>query len=303
MNLLCLWRQRTLAKAAVSEGSLAEHPRLKEHLRRCAACRRCWQDLQSLTGELASIAEPLPSGDGMTNAVWARIALAPIPARRGGRLVPVAVAVACTAFGFVLWNRLANAPATTARLMAAEQAGKAVSEKVAIDTAIKTTVSETQKTPVKTENPGKRITSATADKKRVVQNVQARKRRWKRTEIRRMAQRSHRPEVRVVRKQRSRHLQHRTKQVATVLPTPVRWQAWGVYYESQGDYERAAAAYGKAYAEQPDPATAFAAGQAAESAGDVTQALVYYSQLLKSSSEKKEPQKGTLLWSHENTSA
>jgi hypothetical protein len=208
-------------------------------------------------------------------------------------------AVACLAVGFVLWNRLSQAPAATARQAGSEQAAQA-----AIDSAIKTVDSQAPRSPIRTVNPEKRaVSSPTPVKKRVVQDNPVQKRRWKRSEIRRIVHRTHRTRLRVAQRQPSP--QQKPKRVAAVSPrpTPAQWQAWGVYYESQGDYQRAATAYGNAYAEQPDTATGFAAGQAAESAGDVTQALVYYTQILKSASEKREPQKGTLLWSLENISA
>ena len=79
------------------------------------------------------------------------------------------------------------------------------------------------------------------------------------------------------------------------------WARWGAWYEANGDYSGAASAYGRAFAEKPDPDMAFAAGQAAENAGDVSQAVLYYTQLLKRPSDRKPlPEKGTSLWNPEH---
>lgn len=307
MNLLCLWRQRTLAKAAMCEGSLAEHSRLQAHLHQCPSCHRFWKDIQSLTGELVALAEPLPADDGFADSVWMRLSAAPVRARRLSALVPVTAATACVALGLFLWNRGIAARYSATPSVLTEPRNQVTGGAPVPPRAVKE-----DSPPLTKKQEGKRVAAApSSGKKRRERGTQVQKRSWKRSEIRRIAQRSRKPETSAAKKHvAQQQAEPETKQVVTapLRPTPEQWQAWGVYYESQGDYERAAAAYGHAYSEQPDPSTAFAAGRAAERAGDVTQALVYYTRILnhasdKNASDRREPQKGTFLWSHENTSA
>ena len=83
-----------------------------------------------------------------------------------------------------------------------------------------------------------------------------------------------------------------------------QWARWASYYETHGDYTHAADAYARAYSTLPTEGTAFAAGQAAENAGDVSQAILYYSQILRQSlKQKPQTEKGTFLWNSEHDAA
>ena len=62
--------------------------------------------------------------------------------------------------------------------------------------------------------------------------------------------------------------------------SPVDYASIGSYYESAGQYDDAANAYVQAYAQSKDPDLAYAAGRAAEKAGDQSMAFEYYSRFL-----------------------
>ena len=66
----------------------------------------------------------------------------------------------------------------------------------------------------------------------------------------------------------------------TLQDVPDNLEAWGAWYEEQGDPTRASAAYRAAYADSPDTTVALSAGRTAERAGDTVTALSYYAHLL-----------------------
>ncbi len=82
------------------------------------------------------------------------------------------------------------------------------------------------------------------------------------------------------------------------------------WYEYQGDYRSAAAAYAQAARERPTDSLVFNAGRASECAGDVAQAIVYYARVLKHEREQEaqpkqdsQPKKGTWRWNANRDSA
>ena len=60
MRLLCVWRQRALSCHAVLGQSPPPGSPLERHLLRCASCRRCWEELSSLSATLSSADTRLP---------------------------------------------------------------------------------------------------------------------------------------------------------------------------------------------------------------------------------------------------
>jgi hypothetical protein len=74
----------------------------------------------------------------------------------------------------------------------------------------------------------------------------------------------------------------RQREVATAgaADTKVTWAQWGAYCEMHADYRQAATAYAHASAQSGDPSVGFAAGRAAEAAGDVSAAVLQYSRIL-----------------------
>jgi hypothetical protein len=60
----------------------------------------------------------------------------------------------------------------------------------------------------------------------------------------------------------------------------VSWEDWGDWYAEAGAYAHASDAYARAYQSAQDSNLAYATGYTAEAAGDVYQAVTYYSQYL-----------------------
>jgi predicted Zn-dependent protease len=82
------------------------------------------------------------------------------------------------------------------------------------------------------------------------------------------------------------------------------WKRWAEYYESRGDYRAAEAAYASALEKSPDPNLTFNAGRTAECAGDVVQAVDYYTRILKQVSQTEhQPKKGSILWTDDFVTA
>jgi tetratricopeptide (TPR) repeat protein len=91
---------------------------------------------------------------------------------------------------------------------------------------------------------------------------------------------------------------------------PVSWEQTAFWYEYQGDYRSAAAAYEQAAPERPTDSVMFNAGLASECAGDVAQAIEYYARVLKherqqesQSKQDSQPKKGTRKWNENQDSA
>ncbi len=90
----------------------------------------------------------------------------------------------------------------------------------------------------------------------------------------------------------------------------VTWDQMASWYEYQGDYRSAAAAYVQAVRESPTDSRVFNAGRTSECAGDVAQAIEYYARFLKHEREQEShsqqevpPTKGTSLWNENRDSA
>jgi hypothetical protein len=303
MSLLCVWRQRKLAEVAAQRETLTANPGLREHLKQCASCRRFWEDLRNLTGELSALEEPLPAGDRFADAVWDRLTTPVARTRRVSVWLPVTAVAACALVGVVVWRiypfrqheKMIMQTTVPANQIPVNQHIAKPSVPVQPTPEKRLQTVSTKRSPSPSEGSGVRSTSSHRIGKRNRgeghQKRIALRRYW-------LVQKRY-----AERKKRVRE-QEKQKRVATVNrpPTPEQWKAWGAYYEAQGDYQRASAAYGQAYAARPDTETGLAAGQAAESAGDVAQALSYYTQLLNRPTGKKPPEKGTRLWNHEDTS-
>ena len=93
------------------------------------------------------------------------------------------------------------------------------------------------------------------------------------------------PEVRHWHKVTKLAVKPKTHVADAALAKSVGWADIGAYYERAGLYGEASDAYALAYAEKQDPGLAYAAGCAAETAGDIGQAVTFYTELLDKSSE------------------
>lgn len=318
MSLLCWWKQRGLANAVVSSDTLDNYPHLQKHLQCCPECRSFWNEVRQLSRELNGLVEPLPAPDGFASAVWARVTTHPAPRRRSvGVLAPVAALSFCAALGLVFVPRT---PPQPAELPAPAATGQRILPRKAPQ------VADVKKgTPPNPKNSSVELKGRSAAGKNRLSGLQLDTQpvkagfasgspvlqgrailpqpRWLLKKDRPLfARRDRKQRMRVAQVKEAFTPKAAPKQQGVSRSTPpkwAQWTRWGMWYEAQGDYRRAAAAYGSAYAENSDPDLAFAAGQAAESAGDVTEALTYYTQILNCSQEKNDSQKGTDTWTHE----
>lgn len=299
MKLLCWWRQRALARAAVGADALSGSLPLQEHLQRCPACQQFWQELRHLSAELGGLAEPLYVTEGFTDAIRHRIAATPV-SQKSTPVVSVSLALtaACVLFGLIYWNnRTAQESAAPCRVAANQPSGTVPNAMLPRGKVSRSKSSNRKSSPKSSERTNPAVVPAALPKRNLPQPY------WllrnERARIARRYRKHHRDLIASHPKPRSHGA---VKQVARVsaLPKWVQWTRWGAYYESHGDYQRAAAAYGTAYAERPEPDLALAAGSAAENAGDVAEALSYYCRVLNQSSEKQQPQKGKETWTLEN---
>jgi len=271
MNPLCEWRQRALARYAAQARSLPADSALANHLARCERCRRVWDDLRRIAFDLSrTLSAPSPSPTFMAD-VRERVAAARVPERRPLPLALSAAALCLLILVGVWWIR----PGPVVHNSPVERVARQP-DRSAQQAAAQASVSNSKR-----RRPQER-TAAVAPRPL---------RQAARRHAARIA-RAPRPPRRII--AHAPPESHAKRPARNQRPS---WIAWGAWFESWGDYRRAAAAYGRAFEQRPDPDTAFAAGRAAECAGDVAQALDYYSRLLdRAAGAKSPPEKGTHLW-------
>lgn len=317
MSLLCRWRQRALEQAALSGSALPHDPALQQHLSGCASCRRYWNELRVLSAELAALSEPLPSGEGFAESAWARFCAARTSPKPPLRLAFVLTAAVAVILGLFLWNQVRYLASgerpngNTGQVASTPPASVSPGEKEKAHARVaegsqgkgvrpSTGLPHTKRSPsaskiaLSSTQAWRKWAAITQPKRRLALRQKA----GLRTYARRYRHQRHR--VAFVPKRSTHPSSPQRRMMAPARPKWQQWSQWGDYYASQGDYERAATAYGSAYAERPDPQLALAAGQAAENAGDVTRALSYYTRILNQPSAKKPPEKGSSLWNHAN---
>jgi hypothetical protein len=291
MNPICVWRQRALARLAVLSQPIPGGSSLSAHVACCAACRAVWNDLRLLSADLPLTLDTPGPSPSFTEGVWRRIDAAAMPRRsRWAALATTAAAIVLAAIVYASWNRNAGPPgAVPGRSAAAER--NAVRPRLASGAPYSPKTATTgAKQAHRKVHPEKPRSFANASPLHAG--------------VRRHA--FHRPRSRHnVRIVRAPHpAPERPAGPPQACPPRLSWADWGAWYEGWGDYGRAADAYGKAYLEQPDPLHAFTAGRAAECAGDIGQAVEYYSRLLDYTPETKhKPGEGTLRWNREHGSA
>ncbi len=90
----------------------------------------------------------------------------------------------------------------------------------------------------------------------------------------------------------------------------IPWDQVAAWYENQGDYRSAAAAYVHAAKEKPTDVRVFRAAQALEYAGDIAEAVEYYTRVLKHENDQESRpnkvlpiRKGTWQWNKNRNSA
>lgn len=278
MSLLCFWRQRTLSHLTALGRPIPVGSALERHLIRCRDCRQYREDLSHLEqGLTRALTAPTPS-PAFTRSVMRKLPALPCAAPAYNWKTGFALA-AGTALAAVLvyagWRcfpmpnpsmptKIASAPPAVAPT--GQGASLHAPEKKPTTRRLQMQVRMNTISRESRRHPGALAVHRLRHRRRVSGAAL-------------YAQKS----------------QQESPQ-GGVLPA---WAAWGSWYEEQGDYGRAAEAYGRAYAQQPDSALAYEAGMDSERAGDLTQALGYYACVLSPPAQtppkRSTSQKGTEL--------
>ncbi len=292
MNLTCYLIQRKLANEAITPLHDNSNASIERHIARCQPCRDRLELLQSLGNELRDcLSAPQPSS-GFGDVTWDRL-MAAAPTRPrfgalaltfGASVLLLAVIALTTRTG---WYQQSSAPTAIAR--STETTKPNISRVAANNLRVETTHSK-----IPTVSP--RLRHAPRARKRMD------------TSIRRSIRR---PNIRRQLLARDTAVSNVAKPVSKMLSSvsasstrTATWTQWAAWYESYGDYRSAEAAYAAALAVKPDPALEFHAGRAAECAGDVAQAVDYYSRILKQEPrDQAGPKKGSMLWNEKHDSA
>jgi hypothetical protein len=254
-RLTCALASRALARQAALGRPPGCRSWLGAHLAACDRCRQTWVEFGRLTDGLTElIAAPRPP-DRFTAAVVERMVR---PQHRPGLVAPVLSAAVAVTLLVVAYQRLrpaAPSAASSHRLVAAELRSPTV-----ID-------------PEDRSNPIASVVVKPPPKRRapLVNNRAAgRHRPW------RPARRNWTRRPAGIVRPRSRP----GSRGAPRPPTPEQWTLYAALADSAGRPRDAAGAYGRAFAATGDPGLGLAAGQAAESAGDMGDAVDYYARLL-----------------------
>jgi len=279
MKIACLRYKRALARVTAADRAIPTVGALARHLESCEECTRelAWlraahHDLQiSLTAEQV--------GAGFEEATWARLS-AEAHSRRSRTGVVMAASAACAAtLAVALLVRKAPAP---------------------------TRVPTPERTSSVSTKPSANIgVEPFAEKKHIVKPLSgtgmAATHSEKNTSDRPTPQRHRR-----IRLTHQKHLlAHRNrKQAAASLAStsnkhspgtqPIPWEQLASWYEYQGDYRAAEATYVQAVRVAPTEARLFNAGRTSECAGDVAQAIAFYTHVLKHAHEQESPSRQDL---------
>jgi tetratricopeptide (TPR) repeat protein len=289
MRLLCKLRQRAYARAAVRGDSVGLPAHLAKHLKRCEACHQEWSALERLTVHLAQSLESPEPTSSFQQAVWDRIKAPPAPPERA--FVRFAPAAALLAFVTLLCILPWTIPPTKER-----SASLSLPMPSLPDAALQRYASA----PTSRTSEAAKSAAPKALKPTRKRNVQTRAKpspRATKPESRRS--RRPRPSPRYLVRGAKERPSSRIAAADTKSPvaSKIQWTTWGAWYEASGDYRLAAAAYRRSLEEKNDPSVEFAAGRAAECAGDLAEALDSYSRILnQTSGAKAAPEKGTLQW-------
>jgi hypothetical protein len=263
----CHKKQKRLTHLAAEAKELT--PLLQEHIDRCEGCSVYWREITSITKALKQQVLPVAPSDDFNQRLWQRWQEAQygtphIPLRRNSALRWGAVATLFV--GVAIWRATSHSK----------------TENQAITPVQGFTVVNNLSLPVKpTPVPTKQGILDTQKPHQIA--FKPPKIRRTRTTKRRNTKPIFKPELQLVRN------------VPRQRPTWT-WAQVGTWYAAQGEFANASRAFGRAWAENPTPQTAFVAGEAAELSGDTMQALDYYSRSLmtqpetEKSSERKDKQ-------------
>lgn len=293
MKLSCLIHGRRLSERAAAGMELSPSDPLYGHLENCKHCTELAQELAATADRIRTLRSNVIAAPGFQDRVWADIQTRLTANRRQGRGRNVAVALAaasCVLAVIALWPRGNRTDATPQRVAFMNEASVGASRVVGnVDVE---SVGTHRKTPAAVSIPkidtsvNRRLASIPAHGVRNSSNPRRPRRALKPTVGQSLA-----------------GTRSAKSPATSTTGSRIQWAAWGAWYESVGDYQTAMDAYGRALDERPDTGIALRAGQAAEQAGNLQQAVDYLSQALTDDSNPPSIQKGTSLWNSDHISA
>jgi tetratricopeptide (TPR) repeat protein len=283
MKLACLRFRRALAEYAATDREIPPDGKLAKHLAVCEGCSRemDWFRAahngleQSLTAEQASA--------GFTDAAWVRFSAPAQPRRSFAAVLAFSSTAFVAAIAIVIFWKPQPPMQVTASIPTAPAVKKTAASSVTEQIDIMTNFAK----PTHRNVPA--ITRPEKGRSHKPASIQHR---------------------RVFIKHRMAH-KTRSKsgaQIASASGThpvklqPFSWVQVASKYEYLGDYRSAAAAYARAARERPVDSLVFNAGRTYECAGNVAQAVEYYTRILKNEREQtqpkqdSQPKKGTWQW-------
>ena len=253
MKLICrLVRIRLSRLVAAGEDSSADR-RLAAHLLRCPECAREWAALNALADDLPRALPVLrPSTDFVVRTVR-RLHDQPQPTHKVSWLpLPAAIALGAALVFFAWWT---VRPTQTVTTRSDEVAATPVPAPELAPAIPEVTISQQNGVPQQVVSNSCRTPSST--KKVYPKAVIA------------VRGASGGPSEKIT-----------ADQPAGSPIGNVSWKDWGDWYAEAGAYAYASDAYARAYHSSQDSSLAYATAYTAEAAGDVYQAITYYSQYL-----------------------
>lgn len=289
MKIACLRCKRALAEYAATDRVIPTVGALAGHLAKCGECARERDWFQAAHRDLKSSLTAEQAAAGFTDSTWARFSASTRPHRS---YIPV-LALSSAACAAVIAAAILVRNPRTPPLVPTPDSTASAATKPAPDNDIRPFDGKA--------NPGKPTsgvgltTSQSEQKSSLVPGL--------------------------IRHHRVRHTDHKRilayrkpiEAGATLVSTSrphfpetqtISWDQMASWYEYQGDYRSAAAAYIQAAREDPTDSRVFNAGRASECAGDVAQAIEYYARFLKHEREQEShfkqqeapPRKGAWQW-------
>lgn len=283
MSIMCRLAERALARAEAMGQTLDPGSSLGRHLAACERCQAFGRTCARLSADLPiSLECPGPSEDFVTR-VLARAERQPVGNHRRSWRSGLTLAACLAAAGLAV-AYLLRPPAPQTAPHGPSQAGPVVAEaRAPAPVPEKASTHDLQAGRLRYEEP-KRSESATPARPRKAEGdamlrIMLRARR-------RMASAPDTPAAKVA--GTPSNAAAGASAVPSQTAAQVTWLEWGAYCEANADYRQAAAAYARASQEHNDPDITFAAGRAAEAAGDVVGAVEQYGRLLGASASASE---------------
>lgn len=255
MRLTCkIVRIRLSRLVAVGE-DLSTDVRLATHVAKCSECAREWEALGALAHDLpGALPAPQPSTDFVARTMR-RLEEHPRPAHAASWLpLPAAVAVAALLMIFAWWT---TRPTPSSHTSGEDLVSKPIPAPAPAPSVPEAAITQPTDVP--------RQVASDSDRTPPPHKPQAKK-----VAVRPRKVAAPAPGPTVTPHRPTTKTSHET----------IAWEDWGDWYAEAGAYAHASDAYARAYETTPDSSLAFATGYTAEAAGDVYQAVTYYSQYL-----------------------